>query len=467
MTQTTGRPVAPVRSAAPVTRPAPGASPPGPATTTIGRQARPGRIQGLARTLFQGSPGRLRLAGMLAIAVCLVFGALSAAAFQARSTALANADADAAQLIRVQQITTEVVRADSLLTATFPSPEKETAEQVDAFNQALKNAAQLVAQAAAANPADGDHLAAVSDALGQYRQYATSARIYNKLHDQSALGYLRQAGTALRGGGGGNPNLITGNGMLPALNKLIAANSQRVKDAYAASGWATWEMIGADLVALAGLGWVQVWLARRTRRYLNLPLVAASAGVLAVGLAGLVVMTAAQSRATTVRDTSYTAFTALADARIAANTAKSDASISFLYLRTGGSALSYETEFMTAAALVQQRVDTAGSAVGTTNVGHDFSTWRGEAEKVFQTSTENWPTVAAAMADPAQPFNVSFQAVDDSLRRGIEQQARAVDVGLGTGDLTLRVLAWLAVGVGLVSAVLAWAGIAQRLEDYR
>jgi hypothetical protein len=469
MTQTAGRPVAPIRTAAPATHPVPGARRQAPVAPAPGLPMTPrSRIQGIVRAVFEGSPGRLRLVGMLAIVVCLVFGLLSAAAYQARGNALADATADADQLIRVQQISTEVVRADSLLTAAFPSPEKETGEQVEAFNEALKNAAELVARAAAANPADGDDLAAVSDALGQYQQYATSARIYNKLHDQSALGYLRQAGTALRGADqDNNPNLITGKGMLPALNSLITANSRRVMDAYAASGRATWEMIGAGLVALVGLGWVQVRLARRTRRYLNQPLVAASGAVLVVGVAGLIAMTAAQSRATTVRDTSYTALTALADARIAANTAKSDASISFLYLRTGGSAASYETEFTTDAALVQQRVDTAGSAVGTTTVGHDFSTWRGEAEKVFQTSTEDWPKVATAMADPKQPFNAAFKAVDDSLQQGIDRQSKDVRAGLGAGDLPLRILTWLALAVGLVAAVLAWAGIAQRLGDYR
>jgi hypothetical protein len=425
-------------------------------------------MRSLTSALFEGSPGQLRLTGILAVLVCLVFGLLGAAASQARGNALADANADAAQLIRVQAVASEVVLADSLLTSAFPSPAQETARQVGQFNQALSNAARLTAQAAAANPADGASLAEVSDALGQYRQYATSARIYNKLQQQVALGYLRQAATALRGQDeNNNPNLITGTGMLPALNTLIAANSQRVTDAYAASGWATWEMVAADLVALAGLGWIQVWLARRTRRYLNVPLAAASGTVLVVLIAGVFVMAAAQSRATTVRQTSYTALKALADARIAANAAKSDASISFLYLRTGGSAQSYKDDYDAKTAQVLEHLATAGSAAGQTDVQHQFVIWKAAADKVFISSQEDWPKVAQDMANPAGQFNAPFEKVDASLYDGIGQQARDVGSGLGTGNVPLLVLTWLALFAGLVAAVLAWAGVAQRLGDYR
>ena len=172
MSQVTSRPARPPR---PVAAPAPaaGAVPPSgqlvplPGSPVDGPRDR--AAGAVFRSLFEGSPGRLRLAGVGAVLACLVFALLGAAAMQARGNALADANADATQLIRVQQIATEVVRADSLLTNAFPTPDAETADQVAQFNDGLSNAAQLIAEAAAANPADGAELAQVSDALGQYR----------------------------------------------------------------------------------------------------------------------------------------------------------------------------------------------------------------------------------------------------------------------------------------------------------
>jgi len=76
------------------------------------------------------------------------------------------------------------------------------------------------------------------------------------------------------------------------------------------------------VLAVFGLGAVQVWLARTTRRYLNLPLVAASAAVVLVLIAGGLVMAAAQRSANDVKDGSYAATLALAKARIAAYSGK-------------------------------------------------------------------------------------------------------------------------------------------------
>jgi hypothetical protein len=421
----------------------------------------------MLRSLFEGSPGRLRVAGIAAVVVCLVFALLGASAFQARGNALADANADAAQLIRVQQIASDVVLADSLLTSAFPSPADESGEQVDAFNQALTRASQFIADAAAAKPEDGPALANVSDALGQYRQYAASARIYNKQGDQVGYGYLRQAGAALRGQDAqNNPNLITGTGMLPELDKLITASTQRVDDAYAASRWATLQMVLAALVVLVGLVWVQIWLARRTRRYLNVPLFSAGVAVLLVVVVGAFVMAGAQSRADRVRDTSYTSLKSLADARIAANAAKSDASIAFLYQRIGGSAQVYRDDYAVKIAQVTRSLSNAKLPASDPAVT-SFTTWKQAADPVFDTQPGDWTKVAQTLASPSSPFNKPFTTLDTQLRQQIDEEAAKVGKDLGTGNVPLIVVGWLALVVGILAAVASWAGISQRLEDYR
>ena len=311
---------------------------------------------------------------------------------------------------------------------------------------------------------------AASCAPRRSQSLATNARSFNKDGKQVALGYLRQAGAALRGQDTNNPNLITGAGMLPALNDLIKASTDRVDGAYTASNWATVEMIAADLVALAGLVLVQVWLARRTRRYLNLPLVVATAGVLVVLVVGAFVMAGAQSRANDVRATSYTALRSLAEARIAANAAKSDASISFLYLRTGGSFATYKSDYDAKVLQVGQSLQRAGSAAPSDSTT-DFVTWRKAADTIFTTDfttrPDDWIKAANAMAKVDEPFNKPFLALDDALAQKIDAEADKVGTGLDDGRAPIVVLGWVALVVGLLAAVGSWAGIAQRLEDYR
>jgi len=183
-------------------------------------------------------------------------------------------------------------------------------------------------------------------------------------------------------------------------------------------------------------------------------------------IAGVFVMAGAQGRANTVRDTSYTALKSLADARIAANAAKSDASISFLYLRTGGSSATYKTDYDARVAQVVASLRLAGQSAPPGALS-DLAAWRKAADAVFTTKPEAWAGVATSMSELDQPFNKPFADLDRLLADNIDKKGREVDQGLGDGTLPLAVIGWLALAVGIVAAVVSWAGIAQRLEDYR
>jgi len=71
------------------------------------------------RSAFEGTPGRLRLAGIVTVLAGLVFGLFAYVAASNRSDAIASARADAAQLVRVQSIRTNLVLADANLTNAF------------------------------------------------------------------------------------------------------------------------------------------------------------------------------------------------------------------------------------------------------------------------------------------------------------------------------------------------------------
>jgi len=101
-----------------------------------------------ARNAFAGTPGRLRLAGVATVLACLVFGLFAFVAATTRANALANARADAAQLVRVQSIRTNLVFADANLTNAFLVGGLEPPSARAAYEQGIATASKTLADAA-------------------------------------------------------------------------------------------------------------------------------------------------------------------------------------------------------------------------------------------------------------------------------------------------------------------------------
>jgi hypothetical protein len=437
------------------------AAPPIPAAAVTRRELRNAqrqRSRAAINRAFEGTPGRLRIAAVVAVLACTVFAGLGASAFQVRSNALAGARADAAQLVRVQQIATSVVQADSVFTNGYLAYGLDSTDQLNTYDLAIATASRSIAEASRANPADAADLAVVNQALTQYTARVAAARANNALGNQVSTGYLRQAANLLR-------DKDTSPNMLPTLQKLIGASTQRVDDAYSTSTWAALWLALAALVALAGLVAVQVWLARHTHRYLNAPLTAASLAVLLVLAGGAVVMINAQSRADQIRDGAYTSTLALAKARIAAYTGKSAESISLIYIGTGGPyAASEATYVQSLAAARTELAKVSGVDSGVTGL----APWDDLHQKIYNTAQTDWPgATKAAIATGPGSVNDAFDAFDQATGAALTSRATAVDDGLGGSHGALVALGWLTLVVGLIAAGAAWAGISQRLEEYR
>jgi len=421
------------------------------------------RRRAALRWLFEGTPGRLRLLGIGAVLACLVLSLVGSTAFSTRQSALADARADAAQLIRVQEIATQLVKADSLFTNGNLAYGLEAPKNLVAYDAAVAEASDLIADASAANGDDAAALTKVNAALSEYAARVAASRANNNQGYQVATGYLHQASDLLRGN-----EKVKVTGMLPTLQQLMGDNSARVDAAYSRSGRATWILLGAVLLALGGLFVVQVRLARITRRYLNVPLVGASAAVFLVLVTGAVVMVTAQRSANTVHDTSYKDLQNVATARIQAYTAKSAESISLIYRGTGGDYASADTRYTAAT------TDAAARLVGVGG-GDELKAWRGAHDTVFQKAAGKgagaWQNAAVAATGEgsaeAPTINSTFAAFDEVTVRTLDDRAATVDVGLTRGHLGLLLLTWIAIVVGVIAAAASWTGISQRLEEYR
>jgi len=461
MTGTTAQPGAPAprgqRAVVPGQRAASGGS----AADARGVAARRTRTAlDSARASLRGTPGQLRVVAIASVIACLAFAALAFAALQARASALAQAQAHAAQLVRIQQIAADLVEADSQFTNGYLTFGQDSAAQLDTYDRTISDASQLLATAAQAEPGDAKQLAAVSDALSQYTARVASARANNRQGFQVGVGYLRQASSLLRSDSS-SVNL------LPNLDRLVADNAGRVDDAFSASRSATWLLVLAGLLGLGVLLAGQVWVALHSHRMLNVPLVAATVAVLVGLVGGGVTMVSAQSKADDVKSHSFAATLALANAKIAAYVGKSYQSITLIYIGTGGdyptSQKAYQDEIATAKSQLAAAATTIGDAGS-----QELATWTAANDRLYQQAQSDWVKAAGAATSTADgSVNADFAAFDRASSPVLNEQAAAVDDGLGGTHTLLIVLAWVALLLGVVAAGASWLGVSLRLEEYR
>jgi hypothetical protein len=446
--------VAPQRQAPPA---------PAPQPQTVVPARRPARQGALARA-FENTPGRLRAAALAAVVVCLLFALLGANAFRTRGDALDAARVGAAQVVRVQGIATNLAQADAVVTNAFLQGGAASPAALREFDQFIGNASSGIAEASRAEPGDATALAAVNQSLTRYSAAIAAANVNNRLGNEVGSAYLRQASTLLRT----KSNDYAA--MLPTLQSVADTDAQRVDDDFAAASRSLIYLFGAGLVVLVGLFAVQIWLARRTRRVLNPPLGAGTVTVFVALAFGVFAMLASQSAANTVRDTHYTAAKALAQARIAGFDAKANESLTLVYRGTGQD---YEKASQAEIQTARDNLAVAANA-GVADAGIPaFGDWTQVHTSIHQLDDGGQWDAAVAKATGTgtrkgtDDSPTAFARFDAASGHALTAESSAVRDGLNSAESLLVILGWLTLAFGLVAAVLAWRGIAQRLEEYR
>ena len=241
-------------------------APPGPPGQAAGPRTIAGSIPGarsIISRLLQGTPGRMRLFGILGVLAAIVLGAVSANALLSSQAAVERAANNTAQVVRGQSIHVDLLRADAVATNAFLIGGLETPESRARYQDAMSRVAAGVAEAAAAQPADGTALGALSQQVQTYTALVEQARTNNRLGLPVGAQYLTQASAGLRADA------------IPIIDAVVDANEERATDEFSRSNSSLQLAIG--LVALIGLVAIAVWLAKRTHRYLNGSLTAAIA----------------------------------------------------------------------------------------------------------------------------------------------------------------------------------------------
>ncbi len=250
-------------AATPATSPAT-APPPAPGTPSS-LATRLGSLVSSIRSGFEGTPGRMRAVAAVTVLAAVVFGLLAGYSFRAADGALARAKANTDQLIRVQAIQNHVVQADADATNAFLvgglEPAAQRADYTDCHLLGV--------------PADRRGRQEPACRRGGAGRTERGARRVRE-HDRAGAGE-QPPGTADRLPVPQGRQRRAARQALPPLKNLVDANNARAAEEFDNAGKAAVWLVVAGLLTLLVLGLGMFWLARRTRRYLNVPLAAAAA----------------------------------------------------------------------------------------------------------------------------------------------------------------------------------------------
>ncbi len=407
------------------------------------------------RRSLSGTPGRLRMLALLTVAVSLIFAISAYSAFGSADTALGRAGANAAQLVRIQAIHTNLVRADADATNAFLVGGLEPADQRANYVSSMSQASNLIAEAAKAQPADGPALGALNTSVLSYAGLIEQARATNRQALPVGAQYLRVASSGLR------------SDALPILDALVKANDARVRAEFDAAKGASAALTASGVLALLVLIGAMIWLSRRTHRYLNVPLAAATAAVLLTLGVGAIVLAAIGSSVDTVRDGSYAATLATAKARIAAFDAKSNESLT-LIARGSGSA--FESTWLSSSKVVAVQSSVAARlSSDATNMGALWAAYVATHKQIRAADDGgNWDSaVTQAIGSGPTSANTTFNAFDARSSAALTSSSSAATDSLDAPRTWLLFVGWLGLLVGIAAAVSAWWGVSLRLEEYR
>jgi uncharacterized membrane protein YqjE len=416
--------------------------PPGPADVPAAPIAASGQRQ-------RSTPQRLRMLSSGVILASLIFGVVGALIFSYFAFSLSRAEASARQLIRVQKIQTDLLTADATATNAFLIGGLERPAQRATYDKAINEASALIAESARAQAADGAALSALNDETVRYAGTVEQARANNRQGLPVGAQYMRIASTDLR------------TVALPILANLVEANTTRANKAMEVRGLAVvFAILG--LAVLAGLLLAVVWVARTFKRWLNVGLVAASVVVLVAFVGGTIGLATTSGRVSELRSGSFTRLTQVSQARIEANNAKSNESLTLI---ARGSGAAFEQVWQRSAGQVQGNLDRSQNP--------DLSElWR-EYTKVHMSIRElddggKWDqAVSQATGSGRNAANARFAAFDTAATTFIEEMAGLTRDGLARPRIGLVIGAALMFLAGIAAAVLARRGVAARLREYR
>ena len=413
----------------------------GPSGATPAQRA--GVVAAEARTA-QNTPRLIVTLMAISLAAALLLGATGGwQLLSSRQASLAAAH-DTEQLLRVQSIQTDLLRADAIATNAFLVGGLEPEAQRADYDTSIAEAAQLIAEAAEAQSADRAALEELNVAVTDYGAQIELARSNNRQGYPVGAEYLKQASAELRATA------------MPLLDNLVTANSSRAESELASNGPVVLVVVG--LICVAAMAAASVLAARRFRRIVN-PGLALGLGLMLVALiVGGATLSSRSSDGQEISAGSFDQVRSLSTARISGNDAKAYESLTLIARGSGaGYQKSWEGAALTVTGALAPGSDVrrAWDAYGTQHVALRKADDGGDWDSA----------VASSIGDG--DANTAFSTFDTTTKAALDAASVTASADLarsGRGTLPGAIVVML---LCAAAAVLSAWGLSRRMREYQ
>ncbi|WP_031092045.1 hypothetical protein [Streptomyces sp. NRRL S-15] len=404
-------------------------------------------------------PGRLRIAGAALALLVVAFGAVTFLEISGRASSADDVvtrsqplSADAARIYR------SLADADTMAASGFLAGAQEPPDVLARYDADIKEASRLLVEAAASTDASTSshrEITTLSEQLPEYTGLVERARANNR---QGPVSYTHI--------------------LLPAAERLYAAETGRLAADSADARQFPFLSLGAGVVALAALVWMQRRNYRRTNRVFNHGLLAATAAA-AVVLLWLAVghtLARADLRSATVHG--QESLDVLNKARINSLKARSNENLTLVArgaVLTPDGTDQYETDYSTGmkelGAQLRSAEELADDLTGSEPVGQaidSVSEWQERHKKARTTDDRGeYDSALQQIIGPENSTGQSFERVDDALEKALAHEQDEFDAAAEDGRGALGGLPIGAAVLAVLGAAAAVVGVNRRLSEYR
>ena len=411
------------------------------------------------------TPGRLALVSVLVVAGAACFGVIAAGAERSRAHA-AQAVRTETEPLLVEAVTLDTALSDANATATTtflkgglepPARHAHYLGDLRLASDSLASLTRKVGDSADARTA----VDVIAEQLPVYSGLVEAARANNRQGFPVGAAYLRRASALLNGT------------ILPEADRLYAAEAKRLSED---DGTGTATAAVAVLLAVVGIALgllvlIQTYVARTSRRILNVPLVLATVVLAAVAIWAVVGLISEQDALARARRDSDTV-ELLSAARVLLSRAQSDQSLTLV---NRGSDETDPADFAGVMRTIAPNggllgeVSALARRTGTTAANRllaDFASYQAEATKVAALERSGRILDAIQLASSASSSSIADR-FDANLAAQIEAAQGRFASAAADATSSLSGLSLAIPVLTVVAAALALVGLRQRLGEYR
>ena len=443
------------------------------------------------RGLTATTPGQLRLGMGLVFLLAIGFAIAGYFGVTAARSSLNTIARDAVpSIVTAQTVRVKLLEMDALATQEFLAGGADSGAATRQRYETIRRELGEQLTTAAMNISFGrDEQSAIEQLMNHVQIYTgmvEAARTNNRMGYPVGAAYLRMASVMLH------------DTMLPLTQSIDQLNVRQLDDEYASFKSGTtmrFALIGGGGVALLlVLCYMQMFLSRRMRRTFNMPLIAASALVVAVTGYSMVSMIAVGGNLASAREQSFASAYNWLTARGTAYDTKTDQS---LYLIALGAGARYETSMkekvarLAPADLTQETID--GAARGNVRFNGLFANElaaapAGSAERqqviealnalrvyleqdarirTFDKGGRRQEAVNLALGNGTTEAQQAFDTFTGVLSANLSRAQATFDTSIASAESNLRFLDWAFVIISLLVAALTYFGLTPRINEYR